>query len=193
MMEATIGDGDRNNDANVGKKCALVVSSISLPLRPKGRNGLVLAPWSGAPNQSMVGGPPSHSAIKRGWGPRLAVRGSPRRRTPHPTNPNPTRGRTGAAGSSTTAAAEAFLLDSTYTVPPPDARLHRPWHRRPRADTASPVSSRGRPCDHDLRDGVRLCTSVQPRWFEPLISPSVILLVVLGVVDLDLRAPFVYL
>jgi hypothetical protein len=61
------------------------VSSISLPLRPKGgRNGLVTAPWSGAPNQSMVGGPPSHSAIKRGWGPRLAVRGSPRRRT-HPT------------------------------------------------------------------------------------------------------------
>jgi hypothetical protein len=32
------------------------------------RNGLVLAPWSGAPNQSMVGGPPSHGAIKRGWG-----------------------------------------------------------------------------------------------------------------------------
>jgi hypothetical protein len=32
----------------------------------------------------MVGGPPSHSAIKRGWGPRLVVRGSPRRRT-HPT------------------------------------------------------------------------------------------------------------
>jgi hypothetical protein len=32
----------------------------------------------------MVGGPPSHSAIKRGWGPRLAARGSPRRRT-HPT------------------------------------------------------------------------------------------------------------
>jgi hypothetical protein len=49
------------------------VSSISSPLRPKGRNGLDTAPWSGAPNQSMVGGPPSHSAIKRGWGPRLAV------------------------------------------------------------------------------------------------------------------------
>jgi hypothetical protein len=32
----------------------------------------------------MVGGPLSRSAIKRGWGPRLAVRGSPRRRT-HPT------------------------------------------------------------------------------------------------------------
>jgi hypothetical protein len=98
------------------------VSSISLPLRPKGRNGLVLAPWSRAPNQSMVGGPPSHSAIKRGWGPRLAVRGSPRRHTPHPTNPNPTRGNTRAAGSSATAAVEAFLLDPTYTVPPPDAR-----------------------------------------------------------------------
>jgi hypothetical protein len=62
----------------------LAVSSISLSLRPKGRNGLVTAPWSGAPNQSMVGGPPSHSAIKSGWGPRLAVRGSPRRHT-HPT------------------------------------------------------------------------------------------------------------
>jgi hypothetical protein len=40
----------------------------------------------------MVGGPQSHGAIKIGWGPRLAVRGSPRRHTPHPTNPNPTRG-----------------------------------------------------------------------------------------------------
>jgi hypothetical protein len=69
-----------------------LVSSISLPLRPKSRNGLVLAPWSGAPNQSMVGGPLSHSAIKRGWGPRLAVRGSPRRHISHPTNPNPTEG-----------------------------------------------------------------------------------------------------
>jgi hypothetical protein len=39
------------------------VSSISTPTRPKGRVGLDLAPWSGAPNRSMVGGPPSHSAI----------------------------------------------------------------------------------------------------------------------------------
>jgi hypothetical protein len=117
-------------------------------------NGLVLAPWSGAPNQFMTGGPPSHSAIKRGWGPRLAVRGSPRRHIPHPTNPNPTRGSTEAAGSSATAAAEAFLLDPTYTVSPPDAQPHRPRHRRPRAATASPASSRGRPYDHDLQDGV---------------------------------------
>jgi hypothetical protein len=48
------------------------------------RYGLVTTPWSGVPNQSMVGGPPPHSAIKSGWGPRLAVRGSSRRRT-HPT------------------------------------------------------------------------------------------------------------
>jgi hypothetical protein len=52
----------------VGKIKRENVSSISFPLRLKGRNGLVLAPWSGAPNQSVVGGPPSHSAIKRGWG-----------------------------------------------------------------------------------------------------------------------------
>jgi hypothetical protein len=31
----------------------------------------------------MVGGPPSHSAIKGRWGPGLAVRGSPRRQSPH--------------------------------------------------------------------------------------------------------------
>jgi hypothetical protein len=102
------------------------VSSISSPLRPKGRNGLVTAPWSGAPNQSMVGGSPSHSAIKkRGWGPRLAVRGSPRRRT-HPTPQTLTdRGSTGAAGSSATAAAETLFVDPAHPVPPPDARPHR--------------------------------------------------------------------
>jgi hypothetical protein len=94
------------------------VSSISLLLRARSRA-------LGAPNQSMVGGPPSHSAIKRGCGSQLAVRGSPRRHTPHPTNPNQTRGSTVAAGSSATAAAEDILLDSTYTVPPVDARPHR--------------------------------------------------------------------
>jgi hypothetical protein len=39
------------------------VSSISRPTKPKGRVGLDLAPWSGMPSRSMVGGPPSHSAI----------------------------------------------------------------------------------------------------------------------------------
>jgi hypothetical protein len=113
----------------------------------------------------------SHSAIKRGWGPRLAVRGLLRRHTSHPTSPNPTRGSTGAVGSSATTATEAFLLDLTYRVPPPDARPHHPRHCCPRAATASPASSRGRPYDHDLRDGVRLRTSVQPRWSAPHVSP----------------------
>ena len=36
----------------------------------------------------MVGGPPSHSAIKERWGPGLAVRGSPRHQSPH-RHPNP--------------------------------------------------------------------------------------------------------
>jgi hypothetical protein len=92
-----------------------LVSSISLPLRPKGHNGLILAPWSGVPNQSMVGGPPSHSAIKRGWGPRFAVRGSPRRRTPHPTNPNRPEG----------------ALERREAPPPPPPRPSS-WIRRTR-------------------------------------------------------------
>ena len=36
----------------------------------------------------MVGGPPSHSAIKERWRPGLAERGSPRRQSPH-RHPNP--------------------------------------------------------------------------------------------------------
>jgi hypothetical protein len=149
------------------------VSSISLPLRPKGRKGLVLAPWSGAPNQSMVGGPPSHSAIKRGWGPRLAVRGSPLRHTPHPTNPNPTRGSTGAARSSATAAAEAFLLD-------PRTQCHRPTLDRIVRDTAvpepallpcvkprpplRPQPARWRPTPH-LRPTSMVCAPISPLFF----------------------------
>jgi len=38
----------------------------------------------------MVGGPPSHSAIKERWGPGLVVRSSPRHQSPHRhPNPNP--------------------------------------------------------------------------------------------------------
>jgi hypothetical protein len=147
------------------------VRSISLPLRPKRRNGLVLAPWSGAPNQSVVGGAPVAQCYKERVGATAcSSRFTAPPHTPHPTNPNPTRGSTWAAGSSTTATAEDFLLHPTYMVPPPDARPHRPRHRRPRATTGSPVSSRGRPCDHDLQDGVRLRTSVQPWWSASLHS-----------------------
>jgi hypothetical protein len=160
------------------------VSSISLPLRPKGRNGLVLAPWSGAPNQSMVGGPPSHSAIKRGWGPRLAVRGSPLRHTPHPTKPNPTRRSTRAARSSATAAAEAFLLDPTYTMSPPDARPHRLRHYRPRAGTASLRQAAAAPATTTCEMASDSAPPSNPDGLRPCF-PSVLLLVVLGVVDLD--------
>jgi hypothetical protein len=147
------------------------VSSISSPLRPKGRNGLDTAPWSGAPNQSMVGGPPSHSAIKSGWGPRLAVRGSPRRRT-HPTPQTLTdRGSTGAAGSSATAAAAPLFVDPAHPVSPSDPRPHRTRSRRPRAATATSTSSRRRPCDPDARDGLRLRAPVKPRWSAALLSP----------------------
>jgi hypothetical protein len=118
-------------------------------------------------NPWLVG--PRCTVLYRGVGARHAIRGSPRRHTPHPTNPNPTRGSTRAAGSSA-AAAEDFLLDPTYTVPPPDTRSHRSRHCRPRAATAAPASSRGRPCDHNLRDGVRLHTFVQPRWSASLHS-----------------------
>jgi hypothetical protein len=170
-----------------------LVSSISSPLRPKGRNGLVIAPWSGAPNQSMVGGPPSHSAINRGWGPRLAVRGSPRRRT-HPTPQTLIdRGSTGAAGSSATAATEALFVDPAHPVPPPDPRPHRTRSRHPRAGTASPASSRGRPCDLDPRHGFELRAPVQPGWSAPPCYPLFLFLVVLGAVDLDLGGHVVYL
>jgi hypothetical protein len=37
----------------------------------------------GGVQPDMVGGPPSHSAIKGRWGPGLTVRGSPRRQSPH--------------------------------------------------------------------------------------------------------------
>jgi hypothetical protein len=171
----------------------VTVSSISSPLRPKGRNGLDTASWSGAPNQSMVGGPPSRSAIKSGWGPRLAVRGSPRRRT-HPTPQTITdRGSTGAAGSSATATAAPLFVDPAHPVSPSDPRPHRERSRRPRAGTATSTSSRRRPCDPDARDGIRHRAPVQPRWSAspfPLCFP---LVVALGVVDLDLGVHVVYL
>jgi hypothetical protein len=141
----------------------------------------------------MVYGPPSHSAIKRGWGPRLAVRGSPRRRT-HPTPQTLTgRGSTGAAGSSATAAAAPLFVDPAHPVSPPDPRPHRTRSRRPRAATATSTSSRGRPCDPNPRDGFRLRAPVQPRWSAPPCSLCFPLVVVLGVVDLDLGGHVTYL
>jgi hypothetical protein len=111
------------------------VSLISSPLRPKGRNGLVTAPWSGAPNQSMVGGPPLHSAIKSGWGPRLAggTLRHRRRRVPPPGSGAP-----GATARRSTASFEIPSFPSRhcnlYVKPPPPLRPRRKrWHSTPRS------------------------------------------------------------
>jgi hypothetical protein len=168
------------------------VNSISLPLRPKGRNGLVLAPWLGAPYQSMVGGPRSHSAIKRGWGPRLAVRGLPRRRTPHPTNPNRPEG----------------ALERREAPPPPPLRPSS-WIRRTRChrptldcivrDTVVPEpallplrQAAAAPATATCEMASDSALPSNPDGLRPCF-PSVLLLVVLGVVDLDLGAHVVYL
>jgi hypothetical protein len=169
------------------------VSSISLPLQPKGRNGLVLAPWSGAPNQSMVGGPPSHSAIKRGWGPRLAVRGSPRHRT-HPTPQTLTDPREHWSGGKLRHRHRRGRLSGSD--------VHGATARRSTASSVTP-SSPSRHCFPFVKPR----PSLRPRparWPQtprshptPMVCvpcfPSVTLLVVLGVVDLDLRDHVVYL
>jgi hypothetical protein len=96
-----------------------------------GRNRLVLAPWSGAPNQSMVGGPPSHSAIKRGWGHSSQYEVHRAAAHPHPTNPNRPEG----------------ALERREAPPPPPprpsswirrTRCHRPTLDRIARDTVVP-------------------------------------------------------
>jgi hypothetical protein len=166
----------------------LYVSSISLPLRPKGRNGLVLAPWSGAPNQSMVGGPPSHSAIKRGWGPWLAVQGLPRRRT-HPTSQTLTDPREHWSGGK--------LRHRRLRDRLPGSDVHGATARR------STASSPSRHCFPFVKPRPPLRPRLA-RWPQTPRSrptsmvcvpcfPSVTFLVVLGVVDLDLGDHVVYL
>ena len=60
------------------------IVSIDLPpVRPNGLTGLCPRALIGGAQPYMVGGPPSHSAIKERWGPELAVRGSPHRQSPH--------------------------------------------------------------------------------------------------------------
>ena len=53
------------------------------PVRPNGLTGPCPRALIGGAQPYMVGGPPSHSAIKERWGPGLATRGSPRRQSPH--------------------------------------------------------------------------------------------------------------
>jgi hypothetical protein len=158
-----------------------------------GRNGLVTAPWSGAPNQSMVGGPSSHSAIKRGWGSRLAVRGSLRRRT-HPTPQTLTEPREHWSGGK--------FSHRRRQGPLPGSDAHGATARRSTASYVTPSF----PSRHCIP-----CVKPRPplrprpaRWLPtprsrptPMVRvpyfPLFTLLVVLGVVDLDLGDHVVYL
>ena len=73
----------------IHKRKGLKIVSIDLPpVRPNGLTGPCPHALIGGAQPYMVGGPPSHSAIKERWGPGLAVRGSPRRQSPH-RHPNP--------------------------------------------------------------------------------------------------------
>ena len=86
------------------------------PVRPNGLFGPCSRALIGDAQPYMVGGPPSHSAIKERWGSGLAVRGSPRRQSPHRhPNPNPIL-RRGAAS---------------------DGKYHRRRQRHPDAHTAA--------------------------------------------------------
>jgi hypothetical protein len=81
----------------------------------------------------MVGGPPSHSAIKERWGPGLAVQGSPRRQSPHRhPNPNPIKER-GAASDGKFHQRHPTLLHRPPPSPP------NRWHRRTTPTPALPA------------------------------------------------------
>ena len=60
--------------------CWILVVRVRIDFPPTGPCPRALI---GGAQPYIVGGPPSHSAIKERWGPRLAVRGSPRRQSPH--------------------------------------------------------------------------------------------------------------
>jgi hypothetical protein len=160
------------------------VSSISHPSWSKCRDGLGLAPWSGAPNQYMVGGPPSHSAIKREVGPWRAVRDSPVPPHSPPTDPNRPEG----------------ALERREAPPPPPPstiiarhRYHRPEiYRRVRTDNVTEQESPLPPC-------VKLRPPLRPRpmtWLPTsfplstsmvctLLTLPVLSSVVLVIVDID--------
>jgi hypothetical protein len=128
-----------NTRACTLKKYALLVRS---PHRsgPKAELGST-ALWSGAPNRSMVGGPPSHSAISR------RSQYEVHRAATNPTYNPSDRGSTGAAGSTTNAAADV-LLHHPYTVPSTTSSLLPQRHpHRAGAVPATSTLSRGSPRD----------------------------------------------
>jgi hypothetical protein len=80
-------------------------------------------PGRGRPTNPWLVGPPSHSAIKSGWGPQLAVVGSPRRHT-HPTPQTLTQ--------------PEGALERQEAPPPPPPRtsscIRRTWCHHPTLD-----------------------------------------------------------
>jgi hypothetical protein len=120
-----------------------MLESISSPSRPKG----LLHPDRGRPtNQWLVG--PCRIVLYKGGGGQGAVHEIHRAATPH-LQTLTDLGSTRAAGSYTAAAVVDPRLP--MSVPPPGA----PSPYRAGDATASPASSRGRPCDHDQRHGHR--------------------------------------
>jgi hypothetical protein len=142
----------------------------------------------------MVGGPPSHSAIKRGWGPRLVVRGSPRRCT-HPTPQTLTDPREHWSGGKL----------RHRRRPRPSSwirrtRCHRPTLDRIVRDTVVPEpallplrQAANAPATTTCEMASDPALPSNPDGLRPLFPPLLSFLVVLGVVDLDLSALVVYL
>jgi hypothetical protein len=152
-----------------------LVNSISLPLRPKCRNG-----------------PPSRSAIKRGWATARSTRFTASPHTPTPqtlTDP-----RKHWSGGKLRHRRRRGLL--------PGSDVHGATARRSTASSVTP-SSPSRHCNPFVKPRPPLRPR-PARWLPtsrsrptPMVCvpcfPSVTLLVVLGVVDLDLGAHVVYL
>jgi hypothetical protein len=110
---------------------------ISFPLGPTAFGPCSCALIGGA-QPDMVGGPPSHSAIKGRWGPGLEVRSLPRRQSPHRhPNPNPIKkGALPVTGSST----DAGNATPTSATPPRTSTPSSPiqWRRRTTPTPAPP-------------------------------------------------------
>ena len=113
----------------------------------------------------MVGGPPSHSAIKERWGPGLAWRGSPRRQSPH-RHPNPKPD------------LEKGRCQQREAPPTPATSPRRTRRRRGRHSADSSLSTERRCRRADgvrQRDPGRSFDHYGFRWFATSHSPSLCL------------------
>jgi hypothetical protein len=133
---------------------------VSISPKPNGPKavGLVLAPLAGASNQSMVGGPPTHSAIKRGVG--ATAQFTRLTASPSPT-PKPYRLREHWS------AGKLRRRPCSVSSPPPLPQARRPPLSSPEA-VLHLTACRRRPCiDDEPRHGQR---SDRRRWSAPIPS-----------------------